>query len=98
MLEIELGESVALFLSALFMSFAPQALDLGMDALEDVGKLVCKFGSEKLKGVLLKVLTFVAGQSPEALGNLPALINTLANQPAELMEVIGCELRFLLQL
>jgi hypothetical protein len=58
-----------------------------MDSLGDIGELVCKFGLEPLKSVLVRILTFVAAQSPATLGNLQALTDTLEVQPQESLEV-----------
>jgi hypothetical protein len=64
-----------------------QALELAEFSMEGLGKLACKFGVQKLKFVMSKVLTFVAAQSPETLGNLPALTELLEGQSEESYEV-----------
>jgi len=52
--------------------------DILLDNTDDIAKLACQFGTDRLNKVLTSVLTYLAKQHPDTLANLPTFANILS--------------------
>jgi hypothetical protein len=64
-----------------------QGSDILLDQTEDIGKLACQFGTERLARVLTSTLETVAKQHPDTLANLPAFADILAGLDSKTLDV-----------
>ena len=68
-----------------------QGSNILLDNTDDIAKLACQFGTDRLNKVLTQVLTYLAKQHPDTLANLPTFANILSGLDSQTLNVSVCE-------